>query len=189
MIARPEASAHGLMLVTGATGFTGSHLVRSLVADGLPVRVIARSAERARGILPDGVEIVEGDIADPGTIDRAMQGVDTVYHLAAVYREAKHPELRYREVNVEASRLLLHAFAEAVGRALPPPVHASAHRWRHALVETPVGLPCVVDEEIGAGACGDWCIAPRVEAAFESGRSLAHSILSMVGLSARVPRG
>ena len=89
----------------------------------------------------------------------------------------------------EASRLLLHAFAEAVGRALPPPVHASAHRWRHALVETPVGLPCVVDEEIGAGACGDWCIAPRVEAAFESGRSLAHSILSMVGLSARVPRG
>jgi len=41
----------------------------------------------------------------------------------------------------------------------------------------------VVDEEMAAGACGDWCIAPRVEAAFESGRTLAHSLLPMVGLS------
>jgi predicted NAD/FAD-dependent oxidoreductase len=39
---------------------------------------------------------------------------------------------------------------------------------------------------MNAGACGDWCIAPRVEAAFESGCSLAHSLLSMVGLSARM---
>ena len=40
-----------MTLVTGATGFTGSHLVRSLAADGVPVRVIARSAERARQML------------------------------------------------------------------------------------------------------------------------------------------
>ena len=95
MIAPVEAPARPLTLVTGATGFTGSHLVRSLVADGVPVRVIARSAERARQILPDGVEIIEGDIADQGVIERAMQGVGTVYHLAAVYREAKHPDLLY----------------------------------------------------------------------------------------------
>ncbi len=62
-------------------------------------------------------------------------------------------------------------------------MHLQAHRWRHALVEQPLGLPCLVDEEISAGACGDWCIAPRVEAAFESGRALAHSLLPMVGLS------
>jgi predicted NAD/FAD-dependent oxidoreductase len=61
-------------------------------------------------------------------------------------------------------------------------VYLQAHRWRHALVEQPLGLPCLVDEEIAAGACGDWCIAPRVEAAFESGRALAHSLLPMVGL-------
>ncbi|HET7202908.1 MAG TPA: FAD-dependent oxidoreductase [Steroidobacteraceae bacterium] len=84
--------------------------------------------------------------------------------------------------------LLLDAFAQAVGRPLPTPSHAAAHRWRDALVERPLGLTCVVDEEISAGACGDWCIAPRVEAAYESGRALAHSILSMVGLSARMPR-
>jgi dihydroflavonol-4-reductase len=113
MTARREAPAGALTLVTGATGFTGSHLVRALAADGVPVRVIARSVERARRLLPDGVEIVEGDIADPEVIERAMRGVRTVYHLAAVYREAKHPDLRYREVNVEASRLLLEAACRA----------------------------------------------------------------------------
>jgi dihydroflavonol-4-reductase len=98
-----------LTLVTGATGFTGSHLVRRLVADGNRVRVIARSAARARELLPKTVEIVEGDIADHGVVERAVQGVGTVYHLAAVYREAKHKDFRYREVNVEASRRLLDA--------------------------------------------------------------------------------
>lgn len=85
----------------------------------------------------------------------------------------------------EVAQILFRAFAENVGRPLPRPVHADAHRWRHALVEEPLGLSCLVDEEMSAGACGDWCIAPRVEAAFESGRSLAHSLLSMVGLSGR----
>jgi predicted NAD/FAD-dependent oxidoreductase len=86
----------------------------------------------------------------------------------------------------EAAPLLFAAFAESVGRALPPPVYQGAHRWRHALVEEPLGLSCILDEEMSVGACGDWCIAPRVEAAFESGRALAHSLLSMVGLSGRM---
>lgn len=88
----------------------------------------------------------------------------------------------------DASRLLLGEFSDALGRELPAPRHLEAHRWRHAFVEQPLGLPCLVDEEIAAGACGDWCIAPRVEAAFESGRSLAHSVLSMVGLSSPAMR-
>ena len=88
----------------------------------------------------------------------------------------------------EAARLLLRAFEHNLGYELPTPVHQDAHRWRHALVERPLGQSCLVDEEMSAGACGDWCIAPRVEAAFESGRSLAHSLLSMVGMSARMAR-
>jgi hypothetical protein len=82
----------------------------------------------------------------------------------------------------EVAQLLLREFAAATGVRVPAPVYLQAHRWRHALVEQPLGLPCLVDEEIAAGACGDWCIAPRVEAAFESGRALAHSLLPMVGL-------
>ncbi|MBA3317706.1 MAG: NAD-dependent epimerase/dehydratase family protein [Gemmatimonadales bacterium] len=107
-----EVSKEALTLVTGATGFTGSHLVRALVADGARVRVIARSAERARQMLPPSVDIVEGDIADPHIVERAVQGVSTVYHLAALYREAKHRDTRYREVNVDASRRLLDAAVE-----------------------------------------------------------------------------
>lgn len=82
----------------------------------------------------------------------------------------------------EVARLLLHEFATATGTTLPVPEHLRAHRWRHAMVEQPLGLPCIVDEEVAAGACGDWCIAPRVEAAFESGRALAHALLPMLGL-------
>jgi predicted NAD/FAD-dependent oxidoreductase len=85
--------------------------------------------------------------------------------------------------SVEVAQLLLREFAVATDARLPAPVYAQAHRWRHAFVEEPLGLPCLVDEEIAAGACGDWCIAPRVEAAFESGRALAHSLVSIVGLS------
>ena len=107
-------SSPGITLVTGATGFTGSRLVRALVREGERVRVIARSAARAGQILPKGVELVEGDIAEAGLVERAMEGVATVYHLAAVYREAKHPDWRYREVNVDASRRLLDA-AVSVG--------------------------------------------------------------------------
>jgi renalase len=88
----------------------------------------------------------------------------------------------------DAASLLLREFGQAIGQSLPDPSHLEAHRWRHALVEQPLGLPCLIDEEIAAGTCGDWCIAPRVEAAYESGRTLAHTVLSMVGLSAPATR-
>ncbi len=117
-----QRSAGELTLVTGATGFTGSHLVGALVADGERVRVIARSAARAREVLPDSVEIVEGDIAHPGVVERAAPGATTVYHLAAVYREARHRDARYREVNVDASRRLLDA---AVAAGVRRYVHCS----------------------------------------------------------------
>lgn len=97
----------------------------------------------------------------------------------------EHLELDAHEVE----QLLLREFATAIGGRLPQPVYAAAHRWRHALVEQPLGVPCLADEEMAAGACGDWCIAPRVEAAYESGQSLAHSLLSIVGLAARATRG
>ena len=58
------------------------------------------------------------------------------------------------------------------------PVYASAHRWLYALVEQAAGAPCLWNSDMQIGACGDWCIGPRVEAAFESGRAMAEMILS-----------
>ncbi|MBA3658656.1 MAG: NAD-dependent epimerase/dehydratase family protein [Gemmatimonadales bacterium] len=105
----PSPTDDRITLVTGATGFTGSRLVHALVADGQSVRVIARSAVRARDVLPGGVEIIEGDLTDPVTVSRAVHGAGVVYHLAAVYREAKHGKLTYSDVNVGATKLLLEA--------------------------------------------------------------------------------
>ena len=104
-----EVDTKALTLVTGATGFTGGHLARALAADGTRVRVIARSAARARAALPAGVELVEGDLSDPATVARAMDGVGTVYHIAAMYRQAGHRDADYALVHVEATRLLLEA--------------------------------------------------------------------------------
>jgi nucleoside-diphosphate-sugar epimerase len=111
-----------LTLVTGATGFTGSHLVRALVADGERVRVIVRSAARAQAMLPAEVEVFEGELLDPPAIRRAMRDVQVVYHLAAAYREARHEDAHYQAVNVGASANLLEA---AVANGVRRYVHCS----------------------------------------------------------------
>lgn len=100
-------------LVTGGTGFTGSHLVRHLAEDGEDVRVIARSPEKASRLLPPQVDVVTGDLTDRETVCRAMNGIRTVYHIAAAFREPGIPDERYREVNVDATRYLLEAAREA----------------------------------------------------------------------------
>ncbi|PWS34770.1 FAD-dependent oxidoreductase [Falsiroseomonas bella] len=73
----------------------------------------------------------------------------------------------------EAAARLLEAFAALAGGDVPQPVHAAAHRWRYALVETPLGAPCLWDPALSLGAAGDWCIAPRAEAAVDSGAAMA----------------
>jgi dihydroflavonol-4-reductase len=104
-------------LVTGASGFTGSHLVRALVQAGSRVRVLVRSASRASATLPDGVEIMVGESDDRAAIARAVAGSDVVYHLAAAYREAKFTDQYYWDVNVGFTSLLLDAAQKAgVGR-------------------------------------------------------------------------
>jgi len=98
------------VLVTGATGFTGTHLVRALANAGHPVRVIVRSAAKA-GALPAGVDVRELDITDPAAVAAAVAGTGTVYHLAAAYREAAHRDEGYWQVNVGATRNMLEAAA------------------------------------------------------------------------------
>lgn len=100
------------ILVTGATGFTGQHLVRALVNDGRPVRVVVRSAARASD-LPAGVDVREADITNPAAVSSVVEGVSTVYHLAAAYREASHREEGYWQVNVGATRNILEAASRA----------------------------------------------------------------------------
>jgi predicted NAD/FAD-dependent oxidoreductase len=74
----------------------------------------------------------------------------------------------------EVATELLAAFAPDA----PAPAHLSAHRWRYALVETALGQPCLWDPAAAIGVCGDFCLGPRVEAAWQSGTALASAVLS-----------
>ena len=109
-------------LVTGATGFTGGHLARSLAARGDTVRALVRDVSRAAALSDAGVEVVQGDLADRDALPPALAGVDVVYNVAALYRQAGLPEGAYRTVNAEAVGWLVEAAAAAGTRRV---VHCS----------------------------------------------------------------
>ena len=100
-------------LVTGSTGFVGSHVARQLIAAGHSVRVLVRPSSDLRALEGLVVERVEGDVRDVVSLDRAMKGVRRVFHVAADYRLwARNPDEIY-ESNVQGTRRLLDVAAQA----------------------------------------------------------------------------
>ncbi len=97
------------VLVTGASGFTGSHLVRLLTEAGHQVRVLVRPSSRLDLLGGLSPELVQGDLSEDESIRRAVAGTERIFHLAAVYREAKLPDRVYYDVNVEGTRRLAEA--------------------------------------------------------------------------------
>jgi nucleoside-diphosphate-sugar epimerase len=109
-------------LVTGATGFTGGHLAKFLVARGDSVRVLVRSATQTALPALAGMEAVVGDLQATEDLFRVVDGVDVVYNVAALYRQAGLPEATYRKVNGEAPGAIVDACARAGVRRV---VHCS----------------------------------------------------------------
>jgi nucleoside-diphosphate-sugar epimerase len=104
--------------VTGGTGFLGTVLVRDLLARGIPVRVLARPSRRADQLETQGAEVVCGGLGDPDCIARAVEGADTVYHLAA---KVDTPGRRadFLETNVAGTeRVLTACLQQGVGRVV-----------------------------------------------------------------------
>jgi dihydroflavonol-4-reductase len=100
-------------LVTGASGFLGSHVARLLGESGARVRVLLRLTSSTRLLDDLAVERVYGDLRDPVSLDKALAGVSTVYHVAADYRLwARDPREIY-ESNVKGTRNLLEAARRA----------------------------------------------------------------------------
>ena len=107
------------VLVTGATGFTGGHLARQLAARGYRVRALVRGSVQDH---PPGIDFVPGDLRDRASLERAASGVDVVYHIAAVYRQAGLKDAEYRAVNAEAVRSVIEAAGRGGARRV---VHCS----------------------------------------------------------------
>ena len=96
------------VLVTGATGFIGECLVRNLIAAGYRVRALVRVVHQAKRRLPAEVEFCQGDVEDRGSIEAALEDIDGVFHLAAIYAFGVEAD-RMRAVNVEGTRNVLAA--------------------------------------------------------------------------------
>jgi dihydroflavonol-4-reductase len=97
------------VFLTGATGFLGAHVARVLAAQGAQVRVLVRPTSDLRNLQGLSAETATGDLRDSASIERAIAGCDTVFHVAADYRLwVRDPDEMYRS-NVEGTRCLLAA--------------------------------------------------------------------------------
>ena len=97
------------VLVTGGTGFTGSHLCAELVKQGYHVRALVRKESQVHELNKLNVELVWGDLCDPHSIQEGVGKVDVVFHIAALFRQqGVGPEI-FRKVNAESVEHLLKA--------------------------------------------------------------------------------
>lgn len=135
----------------------------SLMLRYAPGTVVPRFDAAARFDHP-AIAWIADDGAKPG---RSGAGERFVVHATSAFSRT-HLERDPGEIAA--------SLAEEAGRlagARAEPLAAVAHRWRYAFVTRPAGSPCFWDGERRLGACGDWCLGPRIEAAFDSGRALA----------------
>ena len=131
------------ILVTGGAGFIGSHLVEALVEEGHRVRVldalVPQVHERREPLyLSQEAEFIEGDIADPEAVNRALEGIDVVYHQAAEVGvgQSMYEMQRYVRANTFGTSVLLEALA------------ARRYRVRKLVVASSMSI-------YGEGACAD----------------------------------
>jgi nucleoside-diphosphate-sugar epimerase len=130
-----------MILVTGGTGFIGTHLVRRLAASGQSVRCLVRRQARPRN-LPAGVAAVYGNLISGEGLPEALDGADTVIHLAGVTKALAPAD--YYAGNARATRNLVVALAGALASRGPRLVHVSSLA---AIGPSPDGTPIHEDAE------------------------------------------
>jgi len=109
------------VLVTGATGFVGSHVAEALARRGDSVRALVRRGADTSLLERTGIQIARGDLSDPSSLKVAVEGCDVVVHCAAKVGDWGHVD-EFRRINVEGLRSLLDA---VLGKPLHRFVHVS----------------------------------------------------------------
>lgn len=97
------------ILITGGTGFTGSHLAQKLYKLGYAVRLLVRNTSKIDMFSDVDVEIAYGDITNAVSVDRATKGVDAVFHIAAAFRTSAIPDKAYWDTNLKGTENLLES--------------------------------------------------------------------------------
>ena len=110
------------VLVTGATGFIGGHLVRALKARGYDVRALVRDQSSTLTLENTGVEVVPGDVRDRESVARALEGCQAVFHCAALYTFWSLEPREVYQVNVEGTKTV---FEEALKSGVKGAVYTS----------------------------------------------------------------
>lgn len=109
----------GKTLVTGGSGFLGSHVVRALAARGDELRLLARRGSDLDHLADLEFERASGDVTDRGTVRRAMEGVERVFHLAGTTSMRLQDRDTVFDLNVKGTRIVLEeALAARVGRVI-----------------------------------------------------------------------
>ncbi len=124
--------------------------------------------------LPDGHLRPDDDligwIASNGTKPGRSRNLETiVVHATSDWSQANF------EMGPEEVTATILERMQKITRFAANPIIGMAHRWRYALVERPLSQKCIWNDGQKLGACGDWCLGPRIEAAFDSGQALAEA--------------
>jgi nucleoside-diphosphate-sugar epimerase len=103
-------------LVTGATGKVGHATTRTLLTEGHEVRALVRDPERAAEVVPQGAELVRGDVTDPASVARAAEGCEVVFNAMGLPEQWLADPAAFQRVNVDGTRTVVEA-ARAAGAA------------------------------------------------------------------------
>ncbi|RKP46564.1 hopanoid-associated sugar epimerase [Pararobbsia silviterrae] len=97
------------VLVTGASGFVGSAVVQAALARGYRVRAMVRATSPRENLRGLDIEVVEGDMRDPASMDRALDGVEVLFHVAADYRLWARNPADIMRANADGTRVTMEA--------------------------------------------------------------------------------